>query len=227
MEIPKSVGGGMSDPYGVLDRLVDALARGDRDAALNCFAPGATVVVSGSHHDYASYPPATVIDGLHRSFMEISWTPSLRRIVGGARVRGGRPRRDPHRPVPRVRADRRSVCEPPSGSRPPLHRRSSARDAVALGEPRPIIAEALVRPDSDRRQRGHRSRAARRPSAVHAGGGRLPGAAPRGGTDPAAPAPHRPIAPALTMRNRSHRQIAPLGDLGARRCSPSSSASSR
>ena len=37
----------MSDTYGVLDRLVDALARGDREAALECFAPGATVVVSG------------------------------------------------------------------------------------------------------------------------------------------------------------------------------------
>ena len=36
----------MSDPYGVLDRLVDALARGDRDAALNCFAPGATSMMT-------------------------------------------------------------------------------------------------------------------------------------------------------------------------------------
>jgi len=79
----------MSDPYGVLDRLVGALARGDREAALECFAPGATVVVSGSHHDYASYAPATVVDGLLLSFMEISWTPSLRRIVGGAAVEEG------------------------------------------------------------------------------------------------------------------------------------------
>ena len=59
----------MSDAHGVLDRLVDALARGDREAALACFAPGATVVVSGSHHDYASYSPEVVIDGLTRSFM--------------------------------------------------------------------------------------------------------------------------------------------------------------
>ena len=79
----------MSDAYGVLDRMVDALARGDREAALECFAPGATVVVSGSHHDYASYAPTTAVDGLLRSFMEISWTPSLRRMVGGARVEEG------------------------------------------------------------------------------------------------------------------------------------------
>ena len=44
----------MSDAFGVRDRVVDALGRGDRDAALECFAPGATLVVSGSHHDYAS-----------------------------------------------------------------------------------------------------------------------------------------------------------------------------
>ena len=78
----------MSDTYGVLDRLVDALARGDREAALECFAPGATVVVSD--------PPRLrlvraddAVDGLLRSFMEISWTPSLRRMVGGARVEEG------------------------------------------------------------------------------------------------------------------------------------------
>src|SRR4030095_16786787 len=79
----------MPDAYGVLDRLVDALARGDREAALECFAAGATVVVSGSHHGYASYTPEAMVDGLTRSFMESSWAPSLRRVVGGARVEEG------------------------------------------------------------------------------------------------------------------------------------------
>ncbi|MDQ6895597.1 MAG: hypothetical protein M3171_03180, partial [Actinomycetota bacterium] len=76
----------MSDPDDVLDRLVGALSRGDRDEALACFAPGATVVVSGAHHDYASHRPEAVIDLLLYAFIEIGWTPSVRRTVGGARV---------------------------------------------------------------------------------------------------------------------------------------------
>ncbi|MEO7235138.1 MAG: hypothetical protein ABIW80_07160, partial [Lapillicoccus sp.] len=64
----------MSDSDDVLDRLVGALSRGDRTAALACFAPGATVVVSGAHHDYASYPPEQVVDALLRAFIEIGWT---------------------------------------------------------------------------------------------------------------------------------------------------------
>lgn len=79
----------MSDPDDVLGRLVDALSRGDRTAALACFAPGATVVVSGAHHDYASYRPEVVVDVLLFSFIEPSWTPSVRRTVGGARVEEG------------------------------------------------------------------------------------------------------------------------------------------
>ncbi len=79
----------MSDPDDVLDRLVGALSRGDRTAALACFAQGATVVVSGAHHDYASYPPEQVVDVLLRAFIEIGWTASVRRTVGGARVEEG------------------------------------------------------------------------------------------------------------------------------------------
>jgi outer membrane protein OmpA-like peptidoglycan-associated protein len=79
----------MSDPDDVLGRLVDALSRGDRTAALACFAPGATVVVSGAHHDYSSYRPEAVVDVLLFSFIEPSWTPSVRRTVGGARVEEG------------------------------------------------------------------------------------------------------------------------------------------
>ena len=79
----------MSDPDDVLDRLVGALSRGDRDEALACFAPGATVVVSGAHHDYASHRPEAVIDLLLYAFIEIGWTPSVRRTVGGARVEEG------------------------------------------------------------------------------------------------------------------------------------------
>ncbi len=76
----------MSDPDDVLDRLVGALSRDERNEALSYFAPGATVVVSGAHHDYASYAPEQVIDLLLFTFIEIGWTPSVRRTVGGARV---------------------------------------------------------------------------------------------------------------------------------------------
>ncbi len=74
----------MSDPDDVLDRLVGALSRGDRTAALACFAPGATVVVSGAHHDYASHRPDEVVDALLATFADIGWTASVRRVVGGA-----------------------------------------------------------------------------------------------------------------------------------------------
>jgi outer membrane protein OmpA-like peptidoglycan-associated protein len=79
----------MSDPDDVLDRLVGALSHGERDEALRCFAPGATVVVSGAHHDYASYRPEQVVDLLLLTFIEIGWTPSVRRTVAGARVEEG------------------------------------------------------------------------------------------------------------------------------------------
>lgn len=79
----------MSDPDDVFDRLVGALSRGDRTAALACFAPGATVVVSGAHHDYASHRPEEVVEALLFTFIEISWTASVSRSAGGARVQEG------------------------------------------------------------------------------------------------------------------------------------------
>ena len=79
----------MSDADGVLDRLVEALSLGDRDEALTCFAPGASVVVSGTHHDYASYPPKTIVDRLLHDFMEFGWTPEMRRVAGGAVIEEG------------------------------------------------------------------------------------------------------------------------------------------
>ena len=207
----------MSDPYGVLDRLVDALARGDRDAALNCFAPGATVVVSGSHHDYASYPPATVIDGLHRSFMEISWTPSLRRIVGGARVEEGvlaathiGPFLGSEPTGERVVANLRiSSSLAPDGRLETLSVWGS-REAI-MGQLGVLvgaagIADTLVATARERLSTGVREYTPEEVAAFP-----VPPPPPRGGSDPAAPAPHRPIAPALTMGNRSHRQIALWG----------------
>ena len=137
----------MSDAYGVLDRLVDALARGDRAAALGCFAPGATVVVSGSHHDYSSYPPAVVVDALLRSFMELSWAPSSNRTIGGARVQDG--------------VLTATHIGPFLGTEPSARRvGTSVRMTTAVTEDqqlemltlwgsRDLLAEQLVRPDSD------------------------------------------------------------------------------
>jgi outer membrane protein OmpA-like peptidoglycan-associated protein len=206
----------MSDAYGVLDRLVDALARGDRDAALECFAPGATVVVSGSHHDYASYAPTTVIDGLHRSFMEISWTPSLRRIVGGARVEEGvlaathiGPFLGSEPTGERVVANlRMSSSLAPDGRLETLSVWGS-REAI-MGQLGVLvgaagIADTLVATARERLSTGVREYT---PEEVAAFPVPPP---PRNGSDPAAPAPRRPIVPALTMGNRSHRQIALWG----------------
>ncbi|HEY8305571.1 MAG TPA: OmpA family protein [Lapillicoccus sp.] len=137
----------MSDASAVLDGLLDSLARGDREAALGCFAPGATVVVSGSHHDYSSYPPAVVVDALIRSFMELSWTPSSSRIIGGARVQDG--------------VLTATHIGPFLGTQPSARRvRTSVRMTTALTDDhqlemltlwgsRDLLAEELVRPDSD------------------------------------------------------------------------------
>jgi outer membrane protein OmpA-like peptidoglycan-associated protein len=205
----------MSDPYGVLDRLVGALARGDREAALECFAPGATVVVSGSHHDYASYAPATVVDGLLLSFMEISWTPSLRRIVGGAGVEEGvlaathiGPFLGSDPTGERVVANlRTSSSLAPDGRLETLSVWGS-REAV-LGQLGVLvgaagIADTLVATARERLSTGVREYTPEEVAAFP-----VPPPPPR---DPAdGPPPHRPIVPALAVRNRPHRQVALWG----------------
>jgi outer membrane protein OmpA-like peptidoglycan-associated protein len=203
----------MSDAYGVLDRLVDALARGDREAALECFAPGATVVVSGSHHDYASYSPEVVVDGLTRSFMEISWTPSLRRVVGGARVEEGvlaathiGPFLGSDPTGERVVANlRMSSSLAPDGRLETLSVWGS-REAV-LGQLGVLvgaagIADTLVATARERLSTGVRDYTPEEIAAFP-----VPPPPPREGPDPAAPVPHRPIVPALAVRNRSRRQV--------------------
>ncbi len=204
----------MSDPYGVLDRLVDALAGGDRAAALDCFAPGATVVVSGSHHDYASYPPATIIDGLLLSFMEISWTPSLRRVVGGAQVEEGvlaathiGPFLGSQPQGARVVANLRVSSSLAADGRLETLSVWGSREAV-LGQLGVLvgaagIADTLVATARERLSAGVREYT---PEEVAAFPVPPPPAA-----DPtlatAAPV-RRPIAPALAVRNRSSRQVA-------------------
>lgn len=203
----------MTDAYGVLDRLVDALARGDREAALECFAPGATVVVSGSHHDYASYPPKAVVDGLTRSFMEISWTPSLRRVVGGARVEEGvlaathiGPFLGSDPTGERVVANlRMSSSLAPDGRLETLSVWGS-REAV-LGQLGVLvgaagIADTLVATARERLSTGVRDYTPEEIAAFP-----VPPPPPRETPDPAAPAPHRPIVPALAVRNRSRHQV--------------------
>ena len=202
----------MSDPYDVLDRLVGALTGGDRAAALECFAPGATVVVSGSHHDYASYAPATVVDGLLLSFMEISWTPSLRRVVGGARVEegvlaathigpflGSKP--DGARVVANVRV---SSSLAPDGRLETLSVWGS-REAV-LGQLGVLVgaagvADTLVATARERLSTGVREYT---PEEIDA----FPVPPPPPGTASAVPPPRRAIVPAVGVRNRSHRQVA-------------------
>jgi outer membrane protein OmpA-like peptidoglycan-associated protein len=205
-------GGGMSDAYGVLDRLVGALGRGDREAALECFAPGATLVVSGSHHDYASYAPATVIDRLLRSFMEVSWTPSLRRVVGGARVEegvlaathigpflGSDPTGD------RVVANLRISSSLAADGRLETLSVWGSREAV-LGQLGVLVgaagvADTLVATARERLSTGVRDYT---PEEIAAFPVPPP---PRLDADPSAPAPHRPIPPALAVGDRSRRQI--------------------
>jgi outer membrane protein OmpA-like peptidoglycan-associated protein len=203
----------MSDAYGVLDRLVDALARGDREAALECFAPGATVVVSGSHHDYASYTPEAMVDGLTRSFMEVSWTPSLRRVVGGARVEEGvlaathiGPFLGSDPTGERVVANLRiSSSLAPDGRLETLSVWGS-REAV-LGQLGVLvgaagIADTLVATARERLSTGVRDYTPEEIAAFP-----VPPPPPRETPDPAAPAPHRPIVPALRVQNRSRRQV--------------------
>ncbi|HEU4330667.1 MAG TPA: OmpA family protein [Lapillicoccus sp.] len=203
----------MSDAYGVLDRLVDALARGDREAALACFAPGATVVVSGSHHDYASYTPEEMVDGLTRSFMELSWTPSLRRVVGGAQVEEGvlaathiGPFLGSDPTGERVVANlRMSSSLAPDGRLETLSVWGS-REAV-LGQLGVLvgaagIADTLVATARERLSTGVRDYTPEEIAAFP-----VPPPPPRATPDPAAPPPHRPIVPALAVHNRSRRQV--------------------
>jgi outer membrane protein OmpA-like peptidoglycan-associated protein len=203
----------MSDTYVVLDRLVDALARGDREAALECFAPGATVVVSGSHHDYASYTPPAMVDGLTRSFMEISWTPSLRRVVGGARVEEGvlaathiGPFLGSDPTGERVVANLRiSSSMAPDGRLETLSVWGS-REAV-LGQLGVLvgaagIADTLVATARERLSTGVRDYTPEEIAAFP-----VPPPPPRDPAAAAAPAPHRAIAPALAVKNRSRRQV--------------------
>jgi outer membrane protein OmpA-like peptidoglycan-associated protein len=203
----------MSDTYGVLDRLVDALARCDREAALECFAPGATVVVSGSHHDYASYAPTTAVDGLLRSFMEISWTPSLRRVVGGARVEEGvlaathiGPFLGSDPTGERVVANLRiSSSLSPDGRLETLSVWGS-REAV-LGQLGVLvgaagIADTLVATARERLTTGVRDYTPEEIAAFP-----VPPPPPRDPADPVPP-PRRPIVPALAVRNRPRRQLA-------------------
>jgi outer membrane protein OmpA-like peptidoglycan-associated protein len=201
----------MSDPYGVLDRLVGALARGDREAALECFAPGATVVVSGSHHDYASYAPATVVDGLLLSFMEISWTPSLRRIVGGAAVEEGvlaathiGPFLGSDPTGERVVANlRMSSSLAPDGRLETLSVWGS-REAV-LGQLGVLVGAAGVADTLVATARERLSTRVREYTPEEIAAFPVP---PPPARDPAdAPPPHRPIVPALAVRNRPHRQV--------------------
>jgi outer membrane protein OmpA-like peptidoglycan-associated protein len=203
----------MSDPYGVLDRLVAALTRSDRDAALECFAPGATVVVSGSHHDYASYNPAVVVDSLLMSFMEFSWTPNLRRVVGGARVEegvlaathigpflGSDPTGD------RVLANLRVSSSLAADGRLETLSVWGSREAI-LGQLGVLVgaagvADTLVATARERLSTGVREYTPEEVAAFP-----VPPPPPR---DPAtAPTPPLPraIAPALAVRNRSRRQV--------------------
>ena len=204
----------MSDTYGVLDRLVDALARGDREAALECFAPGATVVVSGSHHDYASYAPTTAVDGLLRSFMEISWTPSLRRVVGGARVEEGvlaathiGPFLGSDPTGERVVANlRMSSSLAPDGRLETLSVWGS-REAV-MGQLGVLVgaagvADTLVATARERLSTGVREYTPEEIAAFP-----VPPPPARDTADPVPPPPRRPIVPALAVRNRPRRQIA-------------------
>ena len=207
----------MSDTYGVLDRLVDALARGDREAALECFAPGATVVVSGSHHDYASYAPTTAVDGLLRSFMEISWTPSLRRVVGGARVEEGvlaathiGPFLGSDPTGERVVANlRMSSSLAPDGRLETLSVWGS-REAV-MGQLGVLVgaagvADTLVATARERLSTGVRDYTPEEIAAFP-----VPPPPPRDTADPVPPPPRRPIVPALAVRNRPRRQLALWG----------------
>ena len=204
----------MSDTYGVLDRLVDALARGDREAALECFAPGATVVVSGSHHDYASYAPTTAVDGLLRSFMEISWTPSLRRVVGGARVEEGvlaathiGPFLGSDPTGERVVANlRMSSSLAPDGRLETLSVWGS-REAV-MGQLGVLVgaagvADTLVATARERLSTGVRDYTPEEIAAFP-----VPPPPARDTADPVPPPPRRPIVPALAVRNRPRRQLA-------------------
>ena len=204
----------MSDTYGVLDQLVDALARGDREAALECFAPGATVVVSGSHHDYASYAPTAAVDGLLRSFMEISWIPSLRRVVGGARVEEGvlaathiGPFLGSDPTGERVVANLRvSSSLAPDGRLETLSVWGS-REAV-LGQLGVLVgaagvADTLVATARERLASGVRDYTPEEIAAFP-----VPPPPPRDTTDPVPAPPRRPIVPALAVRNRPRRQLA-------------------
>ncbi|HVD22240.1 MAG TPA: OmpA family protein, partial [Lapillicoccus sp.] len=206
-------GGGMSDPYGVLDQLVSALAVGDREGALQCFGPGATVVMSGSHHDYASYAPPRVIDGLLHSFMEISWTPSLRRVVGGARVEEGvlaathiGPFLGSEPSGERVLANLRiSSSVAPDGRVETLSVWGS-REAV-LGQLGVTVgaagvADTLVATARERLTSGVRDYTPEEIAAFP-----VPSPPPHDPVDLAAPPPHRPIVPALAVRQRSRRQV--------------------
>ena len=203
----------MSDTYGVLDRLVDALARGDREAALECFAPGATVVVSGSHHDYASYAPTTAVDGLLRSFMEISWIPSLRRVVGGARVEEGvlaathiGPFLGSDPTGERVVANLRvSSSLAPDGRLETLSVWGS-REAV-MGQLGVLVgaagvADTLVATARERLSTGVRDYTPEEIAAFP-----VPPPPSRDSADPVPPPPRRPIVPALAVRNRPRRQL--------------------
>ena len=206
----------MSDAYGVLDRMVDALARGDREAALECFAPGATVVVSGSHHDYASYAPTTAVDGLLRSFMEISWTPSLRRMVGGARVEEG---------VLAATHIGPFLGSDPTGERVVANLRISSSlapdgrlETLSVWGSREAVLGSSVSswaPPASPTPSSHSPRAALHRFATTPRGDRgLPGAATapaRDTADPVSAPPRRPIVPALVVRNRPRRQIALWG----------------
>jgi outer membrane protein OmpA-like peptidoglycan-associated protein len=204
----------MSDTYGVLDRLVEALARGDREAALECFAPGATVVVSGSHHDYASYAPTTAVDGLLRSFMEISWIPSLRRVVGGARVEEGvlaathiGPFLGSDPTGERVVANLRvSSSLAPDGRLETLSVWGS-REAV-MGQLGVLVgaagvADTLVATARERLSTGVRDYTPEEIAAFP-----VPPPPARDTADPVPPPPRRPIVPALAVRNRPRRQLA-------------------
>jgi outer membrane protein OmpA-like peptidoglycan-associated protein len=210
-------GGGMSDPYGVLDQLVGALAVGDREGALQCFAPGATVVVSGSHHDYASYAAPAVIEGLLRSFMEISWTPSLRRVVGGARVEEGvlaathiGPFLGSEPTGERVVANLRISSSVAADGRLETLSVWGSREAiigqlgVTVGAA--DVADTLVATARERLTHGVRDYTPEEVAAFP-----VPPPPPRNPMDPAAPPPHRPITPALAVRDRSLRQIALWG----------------
>jgi outer membrane protein OmpA-like peptidoglycan-associated protein len=203
----------MSDPYGVLDRLVDALARGDREAALECFAPGAAVVVSGSHHDYASYTPMTAVDGLLRSFMEISWIPSLRRVVGGVRVEEGvlaathiGPFLGSDPTGERVVANlRMSSSLAPDGRLETLSVWGS-REAV-MGELGVLVGAAGVDDTFVATARERLPSEVRDYTAEEIAAFPVPAPPPPDPVDPVPPSLRRPLVPALPVRNRPRRQL--------------------